>query len=324
MNRRKFLAKSSLVSAGALMSGKTGLSFPFAINSAGPGPVVLSTWDFGLKANEVAWATLTGNGSALDAVEQGIRVVEGDAGNHSVGLGGYPDRDGHVTLDACIMSESGRAGSVTFLEHIVHPISVARLVMEKTPHVMLSGDGALMFALDNGFQKENLLTEESRNAWEEWMKKQDYRPVINVENHDTIGLICADAAGNLSGGCSTSGLAFKMHGRVGDSPIIGAALYVDNEAGAAVTTGLGELVMRSLSSFLAVELMRSGKSPQQACEEAIGRIVAKNSEYKDFQVGILALGKDGMTGAYSIQPGFSYALTSTDRHEVLVSASYLK
>jgi isoaspartyl peptidase/L-asparaginase-like protein (Ntn-hydrolase superfamily) len=196
--------------------------------------------------------------------------------------------------------------------------------MEKTPHVMLSGEGALDFALSNGFEKENLLTEDSKKAWEEWLKKMDYHPVINVENHDTIGLICIDAFGQLAGGCSTSGLAFKMHGRVGDSPIIGAALFVDNDTGAAVTTGLGELVMRSLSSFLVVEMMRNGMNPQEACKEAILRIVEKNPEYKDNQVGIIALNKGGKTGAYAIHPGFNYAITTPERHEVIDSDSYLK
>jgi isoaspartyl peptidase/L-asparaginase-like protein (Ntn-hydrolase superfamily) len=250
--------------------------------------------------------------------------VEADPGNHSVGIGGYPDRDGHVTLDACVMDETGRAGSVTFLEYIKHPISVARLVMETTPHVMLSGDGALNFALEKGFKKEDLLTEDSKKAWEEWLKLHDYHPVINIENHDTIGLICLDNMGKLSGGCSTSGLAFKMHGRVGDSPIIGAALFVDNDLGAAVTTGLGELVMRSLSSFLTIEMMRNGLNPQEACEEAIRRIIDKNPEYRDNQVGIIALNKNGETGAYSIHPGFSYAYTSASRHEVISSDSFLK
>jgi len=222
------------------------------------------------------------------------------------------------------MNEKGRAGSVTFLRDIVHPISVARLVMEKTPHVMLSGAGALQFALENGYKRENLLTEKARKAWEEWKTTSHYQPVINIENHDTVGLLVLDSEGNLSGGCSTSGLAYKMHGRVGDSPIIGAGLYVDNKVGAAVATGLGELVMRSLTSFLVVELMRNGSSPQKACESAIERIIMNNPEYGEVQVGIIALDKSGNHGAFAIQPGFTYALRDENRDEVLASNSYLQ
>jgi isoaspartyl peptidase/L-asparaginase-like protein (Ntn-hydrolase superfamily) len=286
-------------------------------------PLVLSTWDFGATANDAAWKLLSSGGRALDAVEEGIKVIEADADNMSVGIGGLPDRDGIVTLDACVMDENGRAGSVTFLRDIVHPISVARLVMEKTPHVMLSGDGALQFALENGFTRQNLLTDKAKKAWEEWKIKSHYQPVINIENHDTVGLLAMDKDGNLSGGCSTSGLAFKMHGRVGDSPIIGAGLFVDNEVGAAVATGLGELVMRTLSSFLVVDLMRSGATPIQACQEAIQRIVKKNPDFKDFQVAVIAVNKAGQTGAYALQTGFRYAFRDANINEVRPSSSYI-
>jgi isoaspartyl peptidase/L-asparaginase-like protein (Ntn-hydrolase superfamily) len=221
------------------------------------------------------------------------------------------------------MDFQGRAGSVTFLQEIVHPISVARQVMEYTPHVMLSGAGALQFALERGFKKENLLTEKSKKAWEEWKIKSNYKPVINIENHDTIGLLVMDHDRNISGGCSTSGLSFKMHGRVGDSPIIGAGLFVDNEIGAAVATGLGEMVMKSLGAFLVVELIRNGKSPQQACEEAILRIVKKNPDYKDYQVAIISIDKSGNIGAYSIQPGFTYALTIGEMDQLITAPSYI-
>jgi N4-(beta-N-acetylglucosaminyl)-L-asparaginase len=324
MNRRKFIVRSSVISAGLMMDPKTGITSEM---SKGPGdqasPIAICTWDFGQTANKVAWEYLSEGKRALDAVEQGIRVIEADEDNLSVGIGGLPDREGIVTLDACIMDENGNAGSVTFLEEIVHPISVARLVMEKTPHVMLSGQGALLFALDNGFTRENLLTAKARKAWEEWKVKSQYKPVINIENHDTVGLLSMDKMGNISGGCSTSGLAFKMHGRVGDSPIIGAGLYVDNEIGAAVATGLGEMVMRNLSSFLVVELMRQGINPQDACMEAIRRIAMKNPDFRDFQVGIIALNKAGETGAYSLQKGFSYALRNEKQNEVISSPSYI-
>jgi N4-(beta-N-acetylglucosaminyl)-L-asparaginase len=271
-------------------------------------PIVLSTWNFGLAANEAAWKILSNGGTALDAVEAGAKVPEGDPKETSVGLGGLPDRDGHVTLDACIMDEQSRCGSVAFLEHIVHPISVARLVMEKTPHVMLVGEGALQFALANGFKKEKLLTKESERAWKEWAKKSEYKPIINVENHDTIGIIALDANGNLSGACTTSGLAYKMRGRVGDSPIIGAGLYVDNEVGAAAATGVGEEVIRIVGCHLVVELMRQGNSPYQACKLAVERILKKNpAKAKEIQVGFLALNKSGETGAYCLQRGFNYA-----------------
>lgn len=273
-------------------------------------PIVISTWNFGLEANAEAWKVLSTGGHALDAVEAGAKVPEADPNERSVGYGGLPDRDGHVTLDACIMNEKGQCGAVAFLEGIKHPISVARMVMEKTPHVMLVGEGALQFAMANGFQKMELLTPESERMWKEWRKKSNYKPVVNIENHDTIGILALDANGNLSGACTTSGLAYKMHGRVGDSPIIGAGLYVDNEVGAATSTGHGEEVIRIVGSHLVVELMRQGNSPEQACRTAVERIVGKYSqEYlKEIQVGFLALNKGGEYGSWCIQKGFTYAV----------------
>ncbi|MFN9862601.1 MAG: N(4)-(beta-N-acetylglucosaminyl)-L-asparaginase, partial [Bacteroidota bacterium] len=256
-----------------------------------------------------AWAILSKGGTALDAVEAGARVPEGDPKETSVGLGGLPDRDGHVTLDACIMDEQGNIGSVAFLEGIVHPVSVARLVMEKTPHVMLVGEGAQQFALANGFKKEKLLTKESEKAWKEWLKEKKYKPIANIENHDTIGILALDANGNLSGACTTSGMAYKMRGRVGDSPIIGAGLYVDNEVGAATSTGVGEEVIRIVGCHLVVELMRQGHSPEAACKLAVERIIQKNpSKAKEIQVGFLALNKNGDYGAFCLQKGFTFAV----------------
>jgi N4-(beta-N-acetylglucosaminyl)-L-asparaginase len=251
--RRKFIQLSTAAAALPIASA-------FTTTSATTKPIVISTWNFGLKANEAAWAILSKGGTALDAVEAGARVPEGDPKETSVGLGGLPDRDGHVTLDACIMDEQGNIGSVAFLEGIVHPVSVARLVMEKTPHVMLVGEGAQQFALANGFKKEKLLTKESEKAWKEWLKEKKYKPIANIENHDTIGILALDANGNLSGACTTSGMAYKMRGRVGDSPIIGAGLYVDNEVGAATSTGVGEEVIRIVGCHLVVELMRWSES----------------------------------------------------------------
>lgn len=302
------------------------------------GPIVISTWDFGVAANQAAWAVLKDGGSALNAVEAGVRVPEADLSNVTVGKGGYPDRDGHVTLDACIMDHVGNCGAVAALEHIAHPISVARLVMEKTPHVMLVGEGALQFALENGFEQEQLLTPEGEAAWQAWLKEGKYEPVINIENksfntdrlpgnqynHDTIGMLAIDSNGNLSGACTTSGMAFKMRGRVGDSPIIGAGLYVDNEVGGATATGVGEEVIRTVGSFLVVELMRQGLSPRDACREAVERIIKKKPETaKQIQVGFLALSKNGEYGAFSLQKGFSYAVCDMKQQDLLVDGEHV-
>ncbi|MCX6165592.1 MAG: N(4)-(beta-N-acetylglucosaminyl)-L-asparaginase, partial [Ignavibacteriae bacterium] len=284
--RRQFLKISALTaSLFPFLKVKAYNKVPFKGN--GSKPIVLSTWNFGVPANEEAWKVLSGGGRALDAVESGVKIPEGDPKVRSVGYGGLPDRDGHVTLDACIMDEAMNCGSVAFLENIMHPISVARLVMEKTPHIMLVGDGAFQFAKEQGFKKENLLTPESEKDWKEWLKNSNYKPYDIDTNHDTIGMIALDSSGNLSGACTTSGLKYKMHGRVGDSPIIGAGLYVDGEVGAATSTGIGEEVIRIAGTHLVVELMRQGRTPQEACEEAVNRVV-KNKRNKidsDFQVG---------------------------------------
>lgn len=327
-SRRQFIRQSALAGIGITLA-------PAVINAEGKYlhsksdirtslPLVISTWQHGMAANEAAWKVLSEGGRALDAVEQGVRVPESDPEVMSVGYGGRPDRDGFVTLDACIMDESGDAGSVSFLQHIKNPISVARLVMEKTPHVMLSGDGALEFALSQGFKKENLLTEKAKKAWMEWKEKSKYEPVINIENHDTIGMIALDKKGNIAGACTTSGLAYKYHGRVGDSPIIGAGMFVDNEVGGAVATGTGELVMKTLGTFLIVELIRNGATPQEACIEAVKRITKKVPAYKDHQVGYLAINKSGEVGAYCIQKGFNYALYKDDENKLVDSDFFLK
>ncbi len=328
VKRRDFIKTTAASLAGvALPAGVLNAANKLSVNlSAEDGklPVVISTWIHGLEANEAAWEVLSTGGKALDAVEKGVMVTEADEDNLSVGIGGLPDRDGIVTLDACIMDENGRAGSVCYLQDIVHPISVARLVMDKTPHVMLSGEGAKIFALENGFEEENLLTEKAKNAWLKWRVESKYKPVINVENHDTIGMIAIDSNGDISGACTTSGAAYKMHGRVGDSPIIGAGLFVDNEFGGAVATGQGELVMKTLGSFLVVELMRQGRSPEEACEEAVMRIVKKIPDYKDFQVGYLALDKQGNYGSYAIHKGFNYAVYQDGENLLVDSESFLK
>ena len=320
MNRRKFIQTAAF---GSILFNACAADTKKAVVKKAE-PTVISTWNFGVAANAAAWAVLEKGGRALDAVEAGARVPEADESNQSVGYGGLPDRDGRVTLDSCVMDENGNAGSVCCLEHIMHPVSVARLVMEKTPHVILVGDGALDFALKNGFKKENLLTEKSKKDWQEWLKTAQYKPIINIENHDTIGIMALDKNGNLSGACTTSGLAYKMHGRVGDSPIIGAGLFVDNEIGAATSTGMGELVLRTCGSFLIVELMRQGLSPQKACEEGVKRVVQKNKNYKDVQIGFLALNKNGEYGAYAIQKGFQYAVNVNGKSQLVDVDSYLK
>jgi len=286
-------------------------------------PMVISTWKHGMPANIAAMEVLESGGKAIDAVEAGVKIPEADPESMSVGLGGLPDRDGKVTLDACIMDETGDCGSVSFLQHIKHPISVARKVMDETPHVMLSGEGALQFALKQGFPKEDLLTEKAEKRWTEWLKESEYKPIINVENHDTIGLLALDRKGDISGACTTSGLSWKMHGRVGDSPVIGAGMYVDNEVGGCCATGVGEAVLKTLGSFLIVELMRQGASPQEACEEGIARIV-KNQNYKDMQIGYLAINKKGEHGAYAVHPWFNYALHQRGENRMIDSLSYLK
>jgi N4-(beta-N-acetylglucosaminyl)-L-asparaginase len=320
-NRRQFLQTSGL--AGLMLSLKaTSNAQSLAKNT----PVVISTWSPNIKANAAAWEVLKKGGRALDAVEKGVWVPEADPADQSVGYGGLPDRDGKVTLDACIMDEQGNCGSVMALEHIMHPISVARMVMEKSPHIQLAGAGALQFALANGFKKENLLTPESEKIWQDWLKEAKYDPKQSIQildeqskknmpgqqnNHDTIGMLAMDAGGNLSGGCSTSGMAFKMHGRVGDSPIIGAGLFVDNEVGAATATGVGEEVVRICGAHTVVELMRQGLSPEMACRKTLERIVAKRgAKAKDLQVGFIAINKKGVYGAYGLQREFNYAVQS--------------
>lgn len=319
--RRSFLTRGLLggLFAGTGSSGFLQRFVPGAVNK----PIVISTWQHGMPANAAAWEILSKGGRALDAVEAGVRVPEADPSVTSVGYGGFPDRDGHVTLDACIMDETGNCGSVAFLQHIMHPISVARLVMEKTPHVMLTGDGALEFALRHGFEKENLLTPESEEAWREWLQAApaNVKAEINVENHDTIGMLALDANGNLSGACTTSGAAWKLHGRVGDSPIIGAGLFVDNEVGGATATGWGEAVIRVAGSHLVVELMRQGHSPEEACRLAVERVISKNPDYREIQVGFLALNKNGEYGSYCIQPGFDYAVYDQPRGNRMIKAS---
>lgn len=339
INRRKFIETSAFGTAG-ILAGKAGTEFSEQAGIKG-NPIVISTWAPNVKANNAAWEILGTGGRALDAVVKGVQIPEADPTDNSVGYGGLPDRDGKVTLDSCVMDEKGNCGSVMALEHIKHPVLVARLVMEKTPHVQLVGEGALQFALEQGFEKENLLTEQSEKAWKEWLKKSSYDPMRTIKeleekiekekkkkndypwpvallNHDTIGMVAMDTNGNLGGACTTSGMAFKMHGRVGDSPIIGAGLFVDNEVGAASATGVGEEVVKICGAHTVIEAMRRGLSPELACKEAVRRIVKnKGSQAKDVQVGFLAINNKGQHGAFAVQKGFNYCVTTKDGTRVI-------
>ncbi len=343
MNRRKFLQLSALTAP--LLAAKKTLANNFDATTK---PIVISTWDSGMPVNAAAWKILSVKGTALDAVEAGAVYMENEI-NCCVGLGGYPDRDGIVTLDSCIMDHNANCGAVAGIERIKHPVSVARMVMEKTPHVILVGAGAQQFALENGFTLESTeLSEDAKKAYAEWLKKSEYKPVINIENlpagqagkkqngpfapnffddgsvnHDTMGLLAMDFSSNLSGAVTTSGMAYKLHGRVGDSPIIGAGLFVDNEIGAATSSGVGEEVIRICGTHLVVEFMRQGYSPEMACKKAVERIVKRDKEKaKTLQVGFLAINKKGQYGAYAIQKGFVYSVKSNNEN-IIHPSKYL-
>lgn len=323
MSRRKFLKASALGIGGILLAKCTTATNEDETTTEDKivtpitKPIIISTWNHGIAANKAAWKSLENGGTALDAVEAGVRVTESDATNRSVGLGGLPDREGIVTLDACIMNHENECGSVAFLQNIENPISVARKVMEETPHVMLAGKGALDFAIDQGFEQKDLLTPEAKAEWLKWKQSEDQKkPEINSENHDTIGMLAMDEAGNISGACTTSGWAYKLHGRVGDSPIIGAGLFVDNEVGGACATGMGEAVIRIAGSATVVELMRQGKSPHEACKEAVDRIIKKHKKIKGLQVGFLAMNKNGEVGGHSVYAGFNYAKKDNNTEEM--------
>lgn len=325
ISRREFIQYAAAGAAAAY-----GLVSPLGRGRlwAAPGPVrkkpvVVATWPHGRAACRTAWDLLASGTPSLDAVERGINVCESDPEVMSVGYGGLPDEDGRVTLDACIMGPDGRAGAVAFLEGFRNPVSVARKVMEHTDHVLIVGEGARRLGRAFGFPEENLLTEKARERWLKW--KMDMSPVddwLAGESHDTVGVVGLDEAGDLAGGCSTSGLAFKIHGRVGDSPLIGAGLYVDNEVGAAAATGKGEAVIKISGSFLVVELMRRGATPQEACEGALRRMIDHYRGQTDFQNCFIALDKRGGVGAASLRSGFEFAVRSAEG-EVFREAPHL-
>tara|TARA_B100000315_G_scaffold210088_1_gene206150 strand:- start:1324 stop:2271 length:948 start_codon:yes stop_codon:yes gene_type:complete len=315
MNRREFFKTSAVgISAPSILLSSQG-----KINMNNP--IVLSTWKHGIPANDAAWKILKNGGSALDAVETGAKVPEADPESSSVGFGGLPDEQGKVTLDACIMDHTGNCGSVAFIQNIKHPISVARKVMEETKHVMLAGEGARQFAVSKGFEEMDLLTDVSRKKWEEWKKKK-FKQTPH-DTHDTISVLAQDSKGNLSGACTTSGWAYKLHGRVGDSPIIGAGLYVDNEIGCAAATGLGEEVIKTTGSFLVVELMRQGYEPTKACEEALRRVIKRHNGNPDFQIAYIAIRKDGLIGSACLKWTFEYALAQEKKNKLYKTVGLL-
>ena len=302
MKRREFFKKSAvgLVASSTIFGGTD-------IKTNKNNPLILSTWSHGIPANDAAWDILENNGSPMDAAEAGARVPEADPTITSVGFGGFPDEQGNVTLDSCVMDHTGNCGSVAFLQNIMHPVSVARKVMEETKHVMLVGEGARQFAISQGFKEIDLLTDESRISWKDWKKEQ--REMTPHETHDTISVLVQDKNGDMAGACTTSGWAYKLHGRIGDSPIIGAGLFVDNEVGCAAATGLGEEVIKTTGSFLVVELMRQGYDPTKACEEALNRVIKAHNGNPDFQIGYIAMRKDGKIGAACLKWSFEYALS---------------
>lgn len=320
-NRRRFFRDTALAAAATSLIEQIHRG-AWAAESA-PRPCFVSTWPFGKPANDQALKTLTRGGTVLDAIEQGIHIIEADAANTSVGLGGTPNAVGVVQLDACIMDGIGhRAGSVAAIEDVLHPISAARLVMDKTKHVMLVGSDARKFALEHGLEARNLLTEGRRKAWRKWHLEQasdkEEQAPTPADNHDTIALVGVDSKGNMAGGCSTSGLGYKTPGRVGDSPILGSGLYVDNEVGAAGATGVGENVMRYCATFMIVEAMSRGASPTDACVQTIHRIAKKDPrELKDLHINFIALDKFGRHGAAGTNGSFRYAVTSVNGSEVL-------
>ncbi len=295
-------------------------------------PIVISTWKHGIDANKTAFEILSRGGNSLDAVERGVMVAEDDPTVLSVGYGGLPDADGRVTLDAAIMDWKARVGSVVCVENIKNPVSLARLILENTEHTMLAGDGAYDFAIKNGFKPESLLTENSIRQFRDWKSSNSNRAEeihteefsipkrgmnINEDgNHDTIGMVAIDSDGHVSSACTTSGMAWKLHGRVGDSPVIGAGLYVDGEIGGAASTGRGEECIRACGSFLIVELMRNGIHPKDACKKACERVYKLNllsSKNRDhiYQVGFIALNIKGEFGAFAVRHGFQFAVNDS-------------
>jgi N4-(beta-N-acetylglucosaminyl)-L-asparaginase len=285
-------------------------------------PIVISTWAFGLKANEAAWEVLSRGGTSLDAVETGIVQCEDDPTVDSVGWGGLPDATGEVTLDASIMDDTGRCGAVACLHRVRNAIKVARLVMETTPHIMLVGEPATHFAFDHGFPQVNLLAPQASRRFDDWRLKGE-TVELGDANHDTIGMLAVDQQGRVAGGCSTSGTAFKYHGRVGDSPIIGAGLYVGPGIGAACATGVGEEMIKVCGSFAVVDNMRRGMEPRAAITEVLREIVRRHGGVPDTNVSFLALRADGVYAGLTLRSktNFQYAVISQGQRQLVNAAA---
>jgi len=311
MERRQFLRTGTLAWAGlSLACERRDASAKAEL------PVVISTWDFGRVANEETVRRLARGTTVLDAVQHGVMQIEADPEETSVGIGGYPNREGVVELDASIMDgRTLNAGSVAALRNIKHPVAVARRVMDETPHVLLVGDGARRFALQHGFEEEDLLTDSAREAWEN--RRTDGSP----PSHDTIGMVALADGGRMAGACTTSGLAWKLPGRVGDSPLIGHGMYCDDQAGGAAATGVGEEVIKVCGSYQVVEFMRQGLEPEEAVRRVLQRILRRERSGEAPQVGFVALRADGRVGFASTRTGFRVAVSRGGRHEVLDASS---
>ncbi len=318
ISRRGFMKTSAGAAAlAAIPQGGTGKAVPDAT-----GPVFLSTWVHGKPANERAAEVFKAVGSLLDAVEKGINVPENDPSVTSVGYGGLPNAEGVVELDAAIMDGTRhRAGAVANLQTIKNPVSVARLVLEKTRHTTLAGEGALRFALKTGFRSEQLLTPESLKKWLDWKSDPNRKTFwLNpTENHDTIGMVATDGRGHVVSGCSTSGLAWKIPGRVGDSPLVGCGVYADDNVGAASATGDGDLMTNYCTSISIVHAMSRGASPQDACIELLQHMVKTEPLNRSRDVCVIAINTRGDVGAASMHSKYrlKYALWKNGESQLL-------
>ncbi|MBM3879055.1 MAG: N(4)-(beta-N-acetylglucosaminyl)-L-asparaginase [Verrucomicrobia bacterium] len=347
LTRRRFLQAATLAGAGQLASQAAAPPQPTSSTPAGR-PLAIASGN-GLQATARAMALIQQGADALDAVLAGVNLVEDDPNDHTVGLGGYPNEAGVVELDASVMhGPTGRGGAVAALQNIRNPSNVARLVMERTDHVLLVGAGALQFAKAHGFTEENLLTNAAREAWLKWKEslsaQDDWLPPHSIQTPDvgarrapfarpygTINCNALDQRGGISGCTTTSGLAFKIPGRVGDSPILGAGLWVDNEVGAAGSTGRGEANLLACSSVMVVEYMRQGLAPEAACLRACQRIVTQTKMRRllddqgrpKFNVSFYAFNKQGDFGGAAIWPGFKFAVNTGEAESRLVAGAHL-
>lgn len=320
MKRRRFLQTGALAWAGLSVAGRAARAEPMR-DAPSSGATIISTWDFGLAPHETAWGLLADKGHVLDAVQRGVMEVESDPRVESVGYGGLPNIDGVVQLDAALMDgKTLDCGAVAALEEFGHPVAVARKVMDETPHVLLVGEGAHRFALEHGFEKQKLLTESSRKQWEERSGKS---AAAGEKNHDTIGMVACDGNGRMAAACTTSGLAWKLAGRVGDSPLVGHGLYCDDEAGGAAATGMGEEVIKVCGSYQVVEFMRQGMEPGESIQRVLQRIRRRKRQGKPPEVAFVALRADGAIGYDSMYPGFDATVTRNGKHEILKSPHLL-